>query len=264
MNLSTLENSARVIDEAALGVRRHDEQRHPKAEPESVDLRRRDVIIEPAEVIPGDEHRGVPPLWPRGERLNQTHRPVLTVADWPGRVLGHPDGNGNPAHRRKPSAARVLHELLGRNEVLAPLVGIAKVADRVVGRPLVAVLQMVRIVGRRRRIHLPAHARLAQLVAEGRKVEAGVDLLDLALLVEDGDLRYLRSESQPQTALRGSSNGAMSDGSSPGSPGNGQDIEDRQGSTSGASGESGKVCGLSWEPPLCAAIVYRWLGKLGP
>src|SRR5262249_16940903 len=49
------ELSARMIDVAALGVRRDDDQRNAESQTEFVDLVRRDMIIEAAEVVPGDE-----------------------------------------------------------------------------------------------------------------------------------------------------------------------------------------------------------------
>src|SRR5918996_4545509 len=52
-----------VRHEAALRVGRDNEQRHADPEPEVVDLRWRDVVVEPAVVVPGDEDGGVLPVW---------------------------------------------------------------------------------------------------------------------------------------------------------------------------------------------------------
>src|SRR6266545_6310939 len=50
-----------VVDEPVLRVRGDHQERDPDPQPELVHLRGRDVVVEPAPVVPGAEHRGVGP-----------------------------------------------------------------------------------------------------------------------------------------------------------------------------------------------------------
>ena len=52
----------RVGNVAGFGVRRDDQQRHPRAQTEPIELWRGDVVVEPSEVVPGDKDDGGIPV----------------------------------------------------------------------------------------------------------------------------------------------------------------------------------------------------------
>src|ERR687892_1263990 len=156
-----------VRHEAALRVRRDDEQRHADPEPEVVALGWRDVVVDPAVVVPGDEDGGVLPVWALHDGVHDPRRPVLAVAHAVLGVLGHLEPRRHPRHRREQAPPRVPDEPGDGGEVFGPvLLVLADVANGVVRRPDVAVLVL------RRRVVRPRDPGVGQQVALGQKVEA--------------------------------------------------------------------------------------------
>ena len=69
----------RVVD-AALRPRRDDQHGDADAEPEPVRLRRRDVVVEPAALVPGEHDGRVAPVRQAHDPVDQVGGPVLALA----------------------------------------------------------------------------------------------------------------------------------------------------------------------------------------
>src|SRR5918994_7481860 len=106
---------------SAFRVRRDHEQRHADPKPEVVDLRWRDVVVEPAVVVPGDEDGRVLPVWALYDGVHDPRRPVLAVTHAVLGVLGHLEPRRHPRHRREQSLPRVPNEPVDREDVFGPV-----------------------------------------------------------------------------------------------------------------------------------------------
>src|SRR5713101_3081280 len=68
----------RVVDQVVPSVRRYNNQRNPEPVANLVDLRRRDVVVPAAEVVPGEEDRGRAPILALHYLVDCRDDPVLT------------------------------------------------------------------------------------------------------------------------------------------------------------------------------------------
>src|SRR6266542_1032305 len=170
-----------VVDEPPLRVRRDHQQRHPDAQAELVDLRRRHVVVEPAPVVPRQEDRRVLPHGAAHDGVDDLGGPVLSPAEVVFGVLGQGDLGRDPRDRGEPARLHVAHEIVDRSAPAIPFAAPPDVTHGVVCGPDVALLL------RCRRVVRPGDALPVELVPERAKVEARRDLGLMPLGVQGGD-----------------------------------------------------------------------------
>ena len=151
-------------------VRADHEEGNAEAEPHPVDVRRRNVIVEPAVVVPRDEDRRVLPHLRPHDRVDDLGAPVLTVAERVVRVIGQLEPRRDPGHRRERVGGDVAEQRVDGADVLRPPRRIVPVpVDRGVRGPDVSALSLGGGVVR------PGDVRSVEQVSLGREVEARTD-----------------------------------------------------------------------------------------
>src|SRR4051812_6237168 len=156
-----------IVDEALPGIRRDQQERNAEPEAEPVHLRRRNVIVEPAVVVPRDEDGGALPHRGVHDRVDHLRRPVLAVAEAVFGVFGNLVARRDPGDRSEAPVLDVADEVVDREDVLLPAVRIVPVAiDSRIRRPQIAVLE------RRRRVERPRDVLAGQEIPFGEEIEA--------------------------------------------------------------------------------------------
>ena len=165
-----------MADDAAPGVRRDDQRRHARAEPEAVDERRADVVEPAAALVVGDDDRDARPVAARHHLSDDLADPAIAGAD----RRGHRVGVLLPVRlherdRRQAAIAQRAAELGRVADVRAPFRRVhdpLHVLERVVVRrqPL---LHRVGAAAPARRVPRPRHARRVETVGDRRRCAQG-------------------------------------------------------------------------------------------
>jgi hypothetical protein len=112
-----LQRVARDVGLARPG--RDQQHRHARAEPEQVDVRRRDVVVEAAEVVPRDHDRRAPPLRAAHDRVHDLDGPVLARAHrGGGGMFGDLDVGDQPRDRRQGAVREVGEEVVVAHDLV--------------------------------------------------------------------------------------------------------------------------------------------------
>ncbi len=112
-----------------------------RAKTKEIGLRRRHVIVEAPEIIPGQKDGRRIPSRPLHDGVHQRHRPILAVAGTGRWMLTSvaPDrreyARGDPTHGRKLAILRVDEKLRAIHDMLGPQRSVANVIDGVKRRP---------------------------------------------------------------------------------------------------------------------------------
>ena len=173
-----------VRDVAFLGIRRDDQQGDAKPEAVVVFVRRSDVIVEAAPIVPHDEdHRRVPKL-ALADGVDDRRDPLFAVGTVAARVVGVDVLRDHPRKGRQEAAVDVAQDRrVGEHDVL-PVGPVLDVIDGLKPDPVPGG------VLRDRRVRAPCQAVAVQFVGERRLVEAGrFHRPDGPIVVERRDLR---------------------------------------------------------------------------
>src|ERR671917_1094449 len=108
-----------MVDVTAASPRRDDERGNARPIAVQVDVRRRYVVVEPTEVVPGEDHCGVPPVLASHQDIELSHRPVLTSADASrGGMVVDRSGRHEPDDRGKTLVPDMPGEPLGVDDLV--------------------------------------------------------------------------------------------------------------------------------------------------
>src|SRR5215212_6711334 len=106
-----------VVDEATPSVGRDHDRGYPQPVAVPVDDRRRDVVVEAAPVVPGEEDRRRLPVGAAHDGVDQAGHPGLALTDERGRVLADLVVRDHPRHGRQLPVLRCPIEVADRRDV---------------------------------------------------------------------------------------------------------------------------------------------------
>ena len=166
-----------MVDVPSLGVGADEKAGDAQAVAEPVDLRRYDVVVEAAPVVPAEEDRGRVPRRPAGDRVDEARDVVLARAHGRRWVLAVGTVGHDPRHRREGAEPRVDIEVVERRDVtrLPVVLDRVEIRERVPDAGRVRRLQVVR-----------AHERI---IVVARRYRAAVDVVGPADVVVVEQLR---------------------------------------------------------------------------
>lgn len=116
-------------DISGSSVRRNDQQRDAWPQTKGVDMRRWDVIVEAAKIIPGEENRRARPIRSLHDGIDLLHGLVFSLASAGRRMFANIERLHQPAYRRQLSRSGIDRELAEIHYVARPKVGHADMPD---------------------------------------------------------------------------------------------------------------------------------------